>query len=64
MLALIEDPIPPAFFRVTAKLDPCSIVAKLSEPGGSRKIISGISGPAVSNVCPPLDFEPRITPSV
>ena len=44
--------------------DPLSMVAELFEPGGSLKIISGICGPAVTNVCVPSDTPPNKIPSV
>ena len=43
-------------------VEPLVMEAELSEPGGSLRIISGISGPEVSKVVPPLDLDPRITP--
>jgi hypothetical protein len=40
-----------------------SIDAKLFEPGGSLKTISGMSGAAVTNVWLPSDLPPKIIPS-
>ena len=45
------------------KEDPFSMVAELSDPGGSRKTKSGISGPAVTKVCVPSATPPNRIPS-
>ena len=44
-------------------LSPAVIDAELLDPGGSLKIMSGISGPAVVNVWLPSEMMPRIIPS-
>ncbi|MNR21724.1 hypothetical protein D3C85_1386420 [compost metagenome] len=45
-------------------VEPFSILAELPEPGGSRKMKSGICGPAVTKVCEPSASPPIKIPSV
>ena len=47
---------------VIEKLSPLLIDAKLFDPGGSRRIISGTVGPLVTKVLLPSSFPPKIIP--